>query len=315
VSKLEPKIERTLEVILTLTTLALASIIYSVEQSQVVVLNLFFLPVVVAGFYLGRYRAGNLALLSVVAATTVILLDLSQFSFVSSPTTIALSVILWGAVLGLTALLVGTMSDERNESMRDAHEAHVGVVEVLSRYLQSADPALRRQAEQVDVLAEQVARRMKLSTREIDDIRVAGLLMDVENIEITARVIKKAVGELENDPSQSKTFHGTELVQSLGSVLSGAFPLVLNQAKDWDASNKMESPVGARILHTLRQYVELTRPSLTSGSLTAEQAIAELRSDIDESHDASVLYVLEEIVLERNAEAADSESSSELAGV
>ncbi len=299
--RIDKKAERTLEIMLVLITLALASILYSIEQSQVVVLNLFFLPVVIAGFYLGRYRAGILALLSVVAATTVIGIDIAQFSFVQSPITIALAVILWGAVLGLTAILVGSMSDERNLASLEAHEAHVGVVEVLSRYLQSADPALRHQAEEVNELSAQVGQRMKLPARDIDDIRVAALLMDVENIEITARVIKKAVGEFENDRSETNTFHGTELVKSLGSVLSGAFPLVLSQAKNWNGNAHRESPIGARILHSVRRYVELTKPSLTTGQLTPEQAINELRDDIDEGHDAAVLFVLEEIVCTRNA--------------
>lgn len=292
--KLDKKTERTLEVMLVLIVLGLGAILHSVQHSQIVILNLFFLPVVVAGFYLGRYRSGSLALFSVVVASTVIGLDLGRFSSVGSPLVIAISVIFWGAVLGLTSILVGTMSDERTASMLEAHEAHVGVVEVLTRYLQSANPSLRQHAENVDQLAEKVARRMKLSNREIDNIRVASLLMDVENIEITARVIKKAVGEIEGEDADSNTFHGTELVESLGSVLSGAFPLVLNQAR-WSAEGNRELPIGARILQTVRRYVELTRPDLASGQLSAEAAIQDLRDDSEE-HDAAVLFVLEEIV-------------------
>jgi len=292
--KLDKKTERTLEIMLILIVLGLGAILHSVQHSQIVILNLFFLPVVVAGFYLGRYRSGSLALFSVVVASTVIGLDIGRFASVGSPLVIAISVIFWGAVLGLTSILVGTMSDERNASMLDAHEAHVGVVEVLTRYLQSANPSLRQHAEQVDYLAEKVARRMKLSNREIDNIRVASLLMDVENIEITARVIKKAVGEIEGEDANSNTFHGTELVESLGSVLSGAFPLVLNQA-GWSAERNRELPIGARILHTVRRYVELTRSDLASGQLTPEAAIQDLRDDSEE-HDAAVLFVLEEIV-------------------
>ena len=292
--KLDKKTERTLEIMLILIVLGLGAILHSVQHSQIVILNLFFLPVVVAGFYLGRYRSGSLALFSVVVASTVIGLDIGRFASVGSPLVIAISVIFWGAVLGLTSILVGTMSDERNASMLDAHEAHVGVVEVLTRYLQSANPSLRQHAEQVDHLAEKVARRMKLSNREIDNIRVASLLMDVENIEITARVIKKAVGEIEGEDANSNTFHGTELVESLGSVLSGAFPLVLNQA-GWSAERNRELPIGARILHTVRRYVELTRSDLASGQLTPEAAIQDLRDDSEE-HDAAVLFVLEEIV-------------------
>ena len=312
--RLDKKSERTLELMLVLITLALAAILHSVERSQIVVLNLFFLPIVISGFYLGRYRAGVLALLSVVSASTVILMDLSKFSFVQSPIMVALSVILWGGVLGLTAILVGSIADDRNTFAMEAHEAHVGVVEVLSRYLQSADPKLRRMAEAVHHLVEQVAVRMKLSSREVDDLRVASLLMDVENIEITARVIRKAVGEIEADNGiQGSTFHGTELVQSLGGVLSGAFPIILRQAQNWDRTTNMDCPLAARILHTVRRYSELTREDTTAGSFSPQEAIREMREDVEENHDAAVLFVLEEIVTESSeTDATLVESSDEL---
>lgn len=52
-------------------------------------------------------------------------------------------------------------------------------------------------------------------------------MRDMENIEITARVIRKAMDNLgQNRDSDEHTFHGSDLVHSLGSVLTGAFPLV-----------------------------------------------------------------------------------------
>jgi hypothetical protein len=98
---------------------------------------------VLAAFFLGRYRAGILALFSMMAASVVSVADLTGFSSYNSPVVIALSVTVWGAVLGLTAILVGTLSDDRAAKMLELHEAYVGVVEVLARYLQSANPRLK----------------------------------------------------------------------------------------------------------------------------------------------------------------------------
>lgn len=210
------KNDRTLEVMLIVVTAGLAAVLYSTDGVKMVALNLFYLPVVLAGFFLGRYRAGILALLSVVVATIVIAQDLNDFANSPSPLMVGLAITLWGAVLGLTALMVGTLCDDLVAKAVEAHEAHVGVVEVLARYLQAANPHLESRAKRIANLAEKVARKMRLSSKEIDDIRVAALLMDIENIEITARVIKKAVGELEDRGEQQRTFHGSELVQSLG---------------------------------------------------------------------------------------------------
>lgn len=311
--ELDRKNEITLEVILVLITAALACLLYHTEGVKLVVLNLFFLPVVLAGFFLGRYRAGVLALLSVVIATIAISQNLSGFSSMNSPLLIGLSVTLWGAVLGLTALLVGTLCDERDAKSVEAHEAHVGVIEVLSSYLQSANPNLECRARRVASLSEDVARKMRLSSKEIDDIRVAALLMDIENIEITARVIRKAVGELEGDRVEQRTIHGSELVHSLGSVLTGAFPLLLNQTGRSAASN--EIPFGARIIRTVRAYTQLVDDPWDGHTRTPEEVLAELRCDIDADYHPAVIHALETVILPRRKAAADASAATEPVGV
>ena len=76
-----------------------------------------------------------------------------------------------------------------------------------------------------------------MSDKKIDDIRVAALLQDIENIEVTAKVIRKAVGDLAQ-PGRRKQwehkFHGSDLVQSLGSVLTGALPLLAERGDPLD---------------------------------------------------------------------------------
>jgi hypothetical protein len=294
---------------LVLITLALACILHATEGMKLVALNLFYLPVVLAGFFLGRYRAGVLALLSVIAATIVVSADLSGFVAYSTPVVVALALTVWGATLGLTSIMVGTLCDDRDAKALEAHEAHVGVVEVLARYLQSANPHLQHRALRVARIAEKVARRMRLSTKEVDDIRVASLLMDMENIEITARVIRKAVDELKDGgPVEQRTFNGTELVQSLGAALKGAFPLVLcQQTSSKGDCGGDELPFGVRIIRTVRAYVQLTEDPWEGNDYTPQDAVEELRCDVDADHHPAVLHALQEAVAE------DAETSRQAA--
>lgn len=162
--KTTDKDEHWLEISLIIISLGLTSLMWSMTGYKLVVLNLFYLPVVLAGFFLGRYRAGVLASFSVMAASVVTALNLNDFAAFSSPLVVALAVTLWAAVLGLVALLVGTLSDERNRTLQDLHEAHVGVVEVLARYLQSAHPKLKDRSKRVAHLSEAVARELKMPT-------------------------------------------------------------------------------------------------------------------------------------------------------
>ncbi|MCH8830070.1 MAG: hypothetical protein IID45_10890 [Planctomycetes bacterium] len=293
--------QRFLEIFLVLVIVLLALVMHKTIGYNLVVLNLFFLPIILAGFFLGRYRAGILALLAVLSAAAVVTVTAGNDLTVSSPIIVGLAVLVWGAVLGLTAIIVGTLSDERIAKLIELHEAHIGVVDVLTRYLQSADPKLNARANRVANLCRKVAKQLKLSSTEIDNIRVAALLQDLENIEITARVIRKAVVHVEGDPidSQAATFHGSDLVESLGQVLTGAFPLIsMAEEIGLGESQSMQDPsaapplMSARILMTVRAYDVLEHGHPSGEIQSADDVIEEMRSDGITQFDPIVLNAL-----------------------
>ncbi len=188
--------QRFLEFALIVICIGLACLLHSVSGYKMVVLNLFYLPIVLAAFFLGRYRAGVLAAFSVIAATVVAALSLGDFAAHTSATTIALALTVWAAVLGLNAILVGTLSDERAEKARRAARRLRRRGRSALALSSNADPKMKDRAPADLELSQKVAVRMKLTADEVDDIRVAALLQDVENVEVTARVIRKAMGSL-----------------------------------------------------------------------------------------------------------------------
>ena len=295
------KNEFTLEIFLVIIALALGGLFHLTVGYKMTVLNLFFLPVVLAGFFLGRYRASTLALLCVVVTSAAAILDLDGFAAYTSPLVIALSVAIWGAVLGLTAILVGTLSDERTQKAAELHEAYVGVVEVLSKYLQGANPMLEARSNRVAELSQRVGRRMHLSAREIDNIRVAALLHDLENIKITSQVIQKAVSDVEMDVNgaEKHTFRGCDLARSLGTVLTGALPLLLGQDDslqsgllDEETSRNAALPIGAEIIRTVRAYDALRQGGWGQLGQTPLAAIDELIKDDHADFDAKIIQAL-----------------------
>lgn len=298
--------QRALEIILVLICAALTCVLYRTMGYKIIVLNLFYLPVILAAFYLGRYRAGVLAFFSVISASIVTSLTLGQFAAFVSPLVIGLSIVVWGAVLGLCAIMVGTLSDELETRLVELHEAHVGVVEVLARYLQSAHPRLKSRSQRISDLSREVAVQMKLSAKEIDDVHVAALLHDMENIEITARVIRKAMGDLEGEQkgADHHTFHGAELVHSLGPVLSGAIPLLLNQSETEHHAVGIplpsgEVPFGARIIRTVRAFVAIVDGEWGGPAASPDDAIRQLRRDVEAEYHPAVLHALERVVVQQ----------------
>ena len=282
--------EHYLEVMLTLTVFGCSMLLTSLPAAKVAVLNLYFLPIVLAGFFLGRYRAGALALLSAITAAMLISGDVNGFAASNSPVIVSLTITVWAAVLGLTAIVVGTLKDDLLDKASEAREAQSGVVEILSRYLQSVNPQLEHRTQRVARLCEQVASKLRLEPRETDNIRVAAVLADMENVEITARIVKRAMGELKSDGEQLRTVSGPELVRSLGEVLSGAFPLVapsMSLARDGDST-----PFGSRIIQVVRAYCRIHDETNDA----PEYVIAELMTDIGATYHPAVLHALSEVV-------------------
>ncbi len=304
-----------LEFVLILICLGLCCLLHRMSEERMVVLNLFYLPVVLSAFFLGRYRAGVLALFCMVSASVVIALDLDAVAADAPPLIIALALTVWGAVLGIHAILVGTLSDESAKRIAELHDAYLGMVEVLGQYLNSSDPKLNNRAARVSELSRQVAVRMRLSDVQIDNIRVAALLQDIENLEVTARVIRKAMGDLahaERNKGVERTFTGSDLAQSLGSVLTGALPLLVDHANCLHSGDSQdglhsttEPPPGAAILYTVRKYLKL----LAAGGRTAtpRQAIQALKNDFEGEHHPAVVHALEQTVLHKAQTNAEDE--------
>jgi HD-GYP domain-containing protein (c-di-GMP phosphodiesterase class II) len=290
------------EIMLVVVTIGMTYLLYRMGGYKMVVLNLFYLPIVLSGYFLGRTNAGILALLSVLAVTIATVLDSTGFAGFSSPVTVGLALTVWAGALGLTAILVGTLCDERAKTVEELHAAYVGVVEVLSRYLQSADPQVKARSTRIAELSQAVALEMRLSRKDMDDVRVGALLYDLGNVEITTHILSKAVHTLEAGVGRAGTytFSGTDLVHSLGSVLSGALPLLLNQDDiSREYVNRVAQgqtpgvPIGAKIIRTVRAYDSLLFQPTAGATLTPEKAIRELRMDVASGHDPEILDALE----------------------
>ncbi len=291
----------------------LTFLLYIAVGHKLVVLNLFYLPIVLSAFYLGRHRAGLLTFFSILLATMVATADLDSFLGEPSKLMIGVSLIVWAGVMGLNALFVGTLSDERRHKIEELHDAYLGVVEVLAQYLKGADPSMIDRTKRITVVTGDVAQMMRLSDRECDDIRVAALLQDIDNIEVTARVINRAVDDLQNsEVIESNTFHGGDLIQSLGRVLTSALPLLACRSDGLDVSldNEPEErvePIGAAIIRAVRRYDDLTAHG--EHALEPVEAIESMRSELDGDYHTGVLAILEQLT-ERPSHAMGGEVRS-----
>jgi hypothetical protein len=300
------KERRFFEWMLIAISIATTALFARMGPFKMVALNLFYLPIVLAGYFLGRFSAGVLALLCVLVVTIVTMVAPSSFAGYDLPIVVALALTVWGAVLGLTAILVGTLCDARATTVRELHTAYVGVVEVLTQYLQGGNAHLKTRSERIAALSQMIGEELGLSQKQVDDVRVAALLHELGNVEVTTQVISRAFDKLEEVPAKH-TFLGTDLVQSLGSVLEGALPLLAEQehtdVEEFGASKHATAGTasrGARIIQAARLYDD----SLTelAGDPGAAQggALERLRAELAPDGDDEVLEALERVVQRRS---------------
>ncbi|MCA9261627.1 MAG: diguanylate cyclase, partial [Planctomycetales bacterium] len=95
--------------------------VYSVQDPWL--LHLYYLPVVVSGFALGKRQARLLSLLCILTGTIVFVPNLNQESG-GIPLLTVLAFGLWGAMLTSVAQVVGQLSDRLRTAIHELSEAH-----------------------------------------------------------------------------------------------------------------------------------------------------------------------------------------------
>ncbi|RPJ49394.1 MAG: HD domain-containing protein [Acidobacteria bacterium] len=132
----------------------------------------------------------------------------------------------WGGFLILTSVAVGSLYETKERQLFDLKNAYMGVLEVLSKYLESTDPYTSGHSVRVSELATAIATDMQLSAEETDNIRVAGLLHDIGKIEISGEVLRKAANLTSDEQvyMESHAQKGARLLSSIGGSSEGSGP-------------------------------------------------------------------------------------------
>lgn len=234
---------------------------------KMVFLNIFFLPVLVAGFVLGRRGALLASFLSITLVVYVAIIYPHTFRYGGIATTsgsidVILGMIIWGGFLTLAGYIVGTLYEQKEKKVHELRRAYLGVLEILTKYLESADRYTKGHSLRVADISTDIALALELPEEEIENIRVAALLHDIGKIEVSTDIIHKAAS-LTYEERQIIDGHsegGARILGTVGTVLTEAVPIVLAHHyyyKDFDSVTGVGGkriPVGARIIAVADAY-------------------------------------------------------------
>ncbi len=228
---------------------------YLIEEKSII-LNFYYLPVLVSSYLLGK----RMGLLTSVFSISVII-----FFVIIFPERFLTQRLIWHDIAGLCAwasflilasIVVGTLYEINERRLMDLRKAYIGILEILSKYLESTDNYTKGHSLRVSAYAQEIALAMGLAKGEVENIRVAGLLHDIGKIEISGEVIRKAADLTAEERALIDTHasKGASILSSVGAVLKEVVPIVLAHHKYFISNPQAEEgeqsfiPLGARIV-------------------------------------------------------------------
>lgn len=302
-SSLEETMRKDSELLLLVAVIVPACLVQLELDYKIVALSFFFLPVVAASYCLGLRMGGLTALLSALVVVSFAIANPSGFIFEPTPLLLALHLVVWGGFLGLTGMAVGTLSDRSKRQIHELKAAYLGVLEILSKYLENADQYTKSHSMRVAELSCTIAAEMGLDDAEIDNIRAGALLHDVGKADSLDLVRKaSALEESEKREIATHTIRGAELIRSVGAILEEAIPFILYHHHFYGGRAGQEGPVGdkiplgARIIAVADAYDAIVTDRPYRIGRTSWEAVAEIQRWSGEQFDPKVVGAFAAVV-------------------
>jgi putative nucleotidyltransferase with HDIG domain len=276
---------------------------YYIEEESIV-LNFYYLPVLVAGYFLGRRMGVLTAVLSILIVFLVFLI-FPQYSL--SDKIFWRSIIrfsAWGGFLILASVTVGSLYEENARRLQDQKNAYIGILEILSKYLESTDPYTKGHSVRVSELAKETAMIMDMSQNEIENVRVAGLLHDIGKIDVSGEILRKAA-ELTTEERELIDAHvvkGAYILTSVGTVLKEVVPIVVAHHKyfvnslDTDDKDTKKIPLAARIIAVADSFDAMTTDRPYRKGMPPWEALEEVVKNSGKQFDPEVVAAFKHVV-------------------
>lgn len=277
---------------------------YFIEE-KLVVLNFYFLPVLFAGYFLGCRMGVLSAVLSILAVLIFALLFPERFFMGNIFWHKLAKLSSWGGFLILASVTVGSLYEQNEGRLQDLKQAYVGILEILSKYLESADRYTKGHSVRVGDLAREIAIAMELPRAEVENIHVSGLLHDIGKIEISGEILRKAaeLSTEERELINTHTEKGATILASVGGVLKEVVPIVVAHHKYFvdtleaiDRNTiKIKIPLGARVLAVADSFDAMASDRAYRKGMPPWQALEEIAAKAGKQFDPEVVEAFKRV--------------------
>ena len=203
--------------------------------------------------------------------------------------------------------MVGTLYELSERRMLDLKKAYIGILEILSKYLESTDRYTKGHSLRVSEFSQEIAIAMGLSKTDVENIRAAGLLHDIGKIEISGEVLRKAADLSMEERALINTHaaKGANILSSVGAVLNEVVPIVLAHHKyfmdDFEAgaNEQIQIPLGARIVAVADSFDAMVTDRPYRKGMPPWKALDELRVKAGTQFDPQVVEAFKRVIAEK----------------
>jgi len=279
---------------------------YAVEE-KFIILSFYYLPVLTAGYFLGRRMSVLASVFSILAVLICVLLFPERFVGGKEIMAGVAQLCSWGGFLILVSFTVGTLYEKNERRVKELKNAYIGVLEILSKYLESTDHYTKGHSVRVSELATQIAIAMELPRSEVENIRVSGLLHDIGKIEISSDILSKAarLSTEEKELMDEHTVKGAYILTAVGSVLREVVPIVVAHHKYFadtlenNNGGSQKIPLGARVIAVADAYDAMTTDRPYRKGVPPWEAFQEIVAKTGKQFDPEVVDAFKRVVSEK----------------
>jgi len=302
--KIKVFLVRHFEQILVFIILAVAILGTFFMKDKTLLLNFYFLPVVFGSYYLGKRLGVLSAFLSILAVIVCAIIFRDHFFPQDQEFRGIFILSSWGGFLLLTSYAVGGLYEQKERRMEELQKAYVGILEILSKYIETKDGYMKGHSMRVSEYSKAIAIAMELPRHMVENVRVAGLLHDIGKIEISSEVIQKAAAltPQEKDLVDSHSERGGVILAKVGEVLQEVVPIVVahhryfEKALDSSPDAMKELPLGARIVAVADAFDAITTDRPYRKGKTPWEAVQEIVDQTGRQFDPGVVEAFRRVV-------------------
>ncbi len=282
--------EQTLVVVLVASLL----LINFVVDYKLAFLSFYYLPIIAAGFLLGRRSAVWAAVLTVLLVTFFqAVTGLGGAAGISEMTLTFL--VPWGGFLILTGYSVGTLSEQHTERADDVKRTYFALLELLTFHLDSADRYRRGHSYRVAERSVAIGRKLAMTADQLEELRVAGLLHEMGPQDPrVARMFADFPREIREVPVAASMRAALDTVTSYGRY----HELI---GDDWPI-DALRIPMAVKILAVADAYETLLTPTETRPAFAPWNALEEIDRSAGRTFATEVVHALRHTIVPEYAD-------------